>query len=265
VGFRNPITTAEGVDTGESSTGPGVRMYQDEAGDPNFPTPRGVVEFRDGIAGDEHATITRTVYVYDDGTGFLQTFGGVFDVDAGSVNGVDAGRLRFAVEEDPMGGWRGHATLTAQRFTLQGRQEGWAYARLIQTAAVPGLLAGWRALAMQGEVYDPWNGHTGSNAFWTVPAGQDGLYEIEGICVFAAHASNPLRNSRLLVNGAVFAGCAGFNGNLGVNNGNATTTGVKDVELVAGNTVSLEGYSSLDWGTAVFPDACSQLRIRRVR
>ncbi len=93
MGFRNPITTAEGVDTGKDSTGPGVRMYQD-------PNPegvsRGVVEFRNGIAGDRHATITRTVNGFVDGD-LIRSFGGTFTIDAGSAEGIDAGGIEWDV------------------------------------------------------------------------------------------------------------------------------------------------------------------------
>ncbi|MFP5372403.1 MAG: hypothetical protein ACLGI3_16870, partial [Actinomycetes bacterium] len=107
MGFREVLTTAEGVDTGESTTGPGVRMYQD-------PNPegvsRGVAEFRDGVSGDRHATITRTLsgFVQDD---LIRSFGGTFRVDAGSMQGVDAGGMEWEVREAAAGGYESRARL----------------------------------------------------------------------------------------------------------------------------------------------------------
>ncbi len=101
--FRtDPLTTAEGVDTGEKTTGPGVRLFQD-------PNPggvsRGVLEFRDGVSGDEHATITRTVSGFVDGD-LIRSFGGSLTIDGGSMNATDAGGLTFEVIEDPAGGYK---------------------------------------------------------------------------------------------------------------------------------------------------------------
>jgi hypothetical protein len=116
MGFRNPATTAEGVDTGPSTTGPGVRLYQDTTGPLGYP--RGVLEFRDGIGGDAHATLTRTVYAVDAGAGLVTSTGAEFALSAGSANGTPGGGLVLAVVPDPLGGYMSKATLTGDTVVL---------------------------------------------------------------------------------------------------------------------------------------------------
>lgn len=56
MGFGTPANSPQGVvssvDTGAATTGPGVRVYQDSSSN------RGVVEWRDGVAGDPVHTLT---------------------------------------------------------------------------------------------------------------------------------------------------------------------------------------------------------------
>jgi hypothetical protein len=56
MGFNNPANSrsgvVSGVDTGATTTGPGVRMYQDTANN------RGVLEWRDGVTGDPVHVLT---------------------------------------------------------------------------------------------------------------------------------------------------------------------------------------------------------------
>jgi hypothetical protein len=107
VGFRDPLTTAEGVDTGDTTTGPGARIYQDVSGG----WPRGVVEFRDGLPGDPPATLALTSYVYDDGTGLLQSFGNVLNLTGGGARGVTPASLEMAIEQGATGAYGASARL----------------------------------------------------------------------------------------------------------------------------------------------------------
>jgi hypothetical protein len=105
VGFRNPITSASETDTGASPTGPGVRVYDDTASDP-LGFPRHVIEFRDGYAG-RPATLSRTTYAAPGGG----SAGSVFQLDGGSANAIDAGKLQLTVQEKPAGGYESVAKL----------------------------------------------------------------------------------------------------------------------------------------------------------
>jgi hypothetical protein len=126
MGFRETLTTAEGVDTGESATGPGARIFQDTTSD----FPRGVVEFRSGVTGDRHATLTRTVYVTLDANGnVIGRQGGTVQLDAGSVQGVEAGSLSFStLTDNSPGAPAAKAVLSVGHFEV-----------VASTAKIPGL------------------------------------------------------------------------------------------------------------------------------
>jgi hypothetical protein len=176
MGFRNPATTAEGVDTGENTTGPGVRVYQDTTGPLGFP--RGVVEFRDGIAGDAHATLTRTVNVVDAGGGAFTTAGGTFALDGGSINGVPAGGVRMVVEEDPAGGYRSALELVAGQVRPRGPL---TYGGLLARSGIPSVYgAGWSRYSAAGG-----NPALQDAALWRLP---DGTVRFQGLVQYVGGA-----------------------------------------------------------------------------
>lgn len=106
MGFRNPVTTATDVDTGQPD-GAGVRVYQKAVTGGTA----GVVEFRDGIAGDTPSTLTAQANLVPQGGGYTAQGGG-FAMDAGSFNGVDGPKWDLRVEEAGAGGYRPVARLT---------------------------------------------------------------------------------------------------------------------------------------------------------
>jgi hypothetical protein len=107
MGFRNPITTAEGVDTGDSPTGPGVRMYQERTDNPA----RGVAEWRSGVAGDAPATVTLISFQFNDPDFGIRTIGRQFRHYGGQSNGVDAPTLQLNVREAAAGGYEAAALI----------------------------------------------------------------------------------------------------------------------------------------------------------
>lgn len=100
MGFRNPITSATAVDTGQPA-GAGIRMYQGSDATGVF----GVIESRDGIAGDTNAQIIDRANLVPQGGGYTQQ-GRTFTIKAGTANGVPAGpELDLNVEGLPAGGF----------------------------------------------------------------------------------------------------------------------------------------------------------------
>jgi hypothetical protein len=92
MGFRNPITTAEVVDTGRGPSDAGVRLYQDTT----IPAvPKGVAEWRTGQM-DRNATVTLS----GGGSG-----GSVWVFSGGNTEGVDAPEIDYNVEQLPAGGY----------------------------------------------------------------------------------------------------------------------------------------------------------------
>ena len=141
MGFRDPLTTAAGVDTG-GPTGPGARLYADTSDPIGFP--RHVLEFRDGL-GSDHATISRTSY----GTEESGSVGGMLALYGGSYGGESAGSFVLGVEESPDFGLRSYARISSPdgRLHLPGD------APSIEVDYVPGVatgyhdaLAGWTGL-----------------------------------------------------------------------------------------------------------------------
>lgn len=177
MGFRNPATSAEAVDTGASPTGPGVRVYQDTAGPLSFP--RGVVEFRDGIAGDGHATLTRTVNATDTGGGVLAAVGGTFALDGGTLNGVPAGALRLVVEEDPAGGFRTVAELAADRIRTAGPVT--SGSTLPRSAILGAYAAGWSKYSTANPANTTWQ----DAALLRLP---DAMVKLQGMFQYTAAA-----------------------------------------------------------------------------
>lgn len=268
MGFRNPITTAEGVDTGVSSTGPGVRMYQQDigTGDPHFVYPQGVVEFRDGTTG-RPATITRDVVVYDDLNGLVQVFGGSFTIDAGSYRGVDAGSIEWSVTEQGDGSYRSKMRLRADRIDLG------PVARLLQTAGSGDYPAGaFGTVVFHTAEVDPYGGFVITapatvSSRWTCPPGEGGLYAIAGrVPILSVNPGN-VATARLLHNGAPILGSAGDLLTQASPAGSSSPTTDRVVrELAPGEYVELQGFVSGQlWRTRVTSDGVAPaLTIERV-
>jgi hypothetical protein len=109
MGFRNPITSAEAVDTGHGVADAGVRLYQDTS----TPVPRGIAEWRTGQM-QRNATISLS----GGGSG-----GSSYVIDGGSDNAVDAPTVQLNVEGLGAGGYGPVARLTnASRLQLPGDQ-----------------------------------------------------------------------------------------------------------------------------------------------
>lgn len=115
MGFRNPITSAAAVDTGQPA-GAGARVYQGADSTGVF----GVVEFRDGIAGDAPAQLVGRANMVPQGGGGYTQQGGGMALRAGSYNGVSGPEWDVQVEGDPAGGYRGAARLSGAAYVDLG-------------------------------------------------------------------------------------------------------------------------------------------------
>lgn len=98
MGFKNPLTSATVVDTGDGAPA-GVRIYQSTDGRGN---PQGVIELDDGVAGDAPSTITVTSF---GGLG-----GGSLAIKTGTFGGVAGPELDLYVDQ---GSGLATASLTA--------------------------------------------------------------------------------------------------------------------------------------------------------
>ena len=120
MGFRFPLTTARAVDTGDG-TGDGVRMYQGSSG--GFPV--GVVEWYSAwLTADEAARITASPLLKadpNDPHAPLSSYGARTTFRGVGANGVPGPTLGLNVEEDPAGGYRSVAALTADVIRLSGQ------------------------------------------------------------------------------------------------------------------------------------------------
>lgn len=87
------------TDTGQPA-GAGVHVYQQSTATGT----RGVVELRDGIAGDSPSTMTSEAFLVPQGDSYTAQ-GGRYRMQAGSFNGVTGPRLDLAVEAAPAGGY----------------------------------------------------------------------------------------------------------------------------------------------------------------
>lgn len=132
MGFRNPITTAKAVDTGQPS-GAGVRIYQA----PTQYSTTGIVEFRDGV-GDSPSQILATANLTPQGGGGYTEQGGGLGIHAGSWNGLQGPGIDLNVEGAPAGGYQAAAYLRGVS-TLQFPDDaGWTdYDIAWQTAGYP--------------------------------------------------------------------------------------------------------------------------------
>jgi hypothetical protein len=85
MGFRNPVRTAQGIDTNEDPNGAGVRLYQETAGDPQ----RGVLELRAGAPNFDRTTLELMVYLRDVGImGDREVYRDETRLTAAGINGT---------------------------------------------------------------------------------------------------------------------------------------------------------------------------------
>lgn len=92
MGFRNPIASAQAVDTGRGLADPGVRIYEDTS----VPAvPQGVVEWRTGLM-----TTNATARLSGGGSG-----GSAFAIAGGATEGVSAPEIDLNIEGLPAGGY----------------------------------------------------------------------------------------------------------------------------------------------------------------
>lgn len=139
MGFRVPLTTPEpppptSIDTGATPAGAGVRVYQTTVA--GFPA--GIVEIRDGVAGDAHAGITSVAFLvpqYDEGGALIgyTSAGRETKFTGGSNNGTAAAALRLNVEQAAAGGYEAAAYIDAARIDSSGvfRRTGLSQARIV--------------------------------------------------------------------------------------------------------------------------------------
>lgn len=161
MGFRNPITSAVALDTG--ATAPGVKVYAN-----NSNPGSGVVEW-DAYT----AKVTGSLTSSQTGSG-----GSYFTLGMNN-NGPS---LAMNIEGQPAGGTASVLRLTADRIIPSAVY----LCQAIATVAQPIAATGWTALAM-GKADLNSGGFTISGSRITVPV--DGIYELTGMCVFAANAT----------------------------------------------------------------------------
>jgi hypothetical protein len=111
--------------------------------------------------------------------------------------------------------------------------------------------------------YDNFGAFSGST--FTCPAGQAGLYMVNGSLTVGTTANSTYATARILKNGSPLSASPGTYGTvLALNNG-GTATSPKLVNLNAGETLSLQGYVSFtNWATGVFVDSASTLTVVRL-
>lgn len=116
MGYRNPATSAGTLDTGAGFATGSVESYTDNPtsdllGSPLY-TAAGFL-FRDGISGDNPASLVNAAYYTPQGNNSLTEQGGSYTLKGGSYNGVQAPELDLSVETLQAGGYGPVARLIA--------------------------------------------------------------------------------------------------------------------------------------------------------
>ncbi len=177
MGFREPLTTAEGVDTGDG-LGAGVRVYGHDVG--GFP--QGVVEFYNGYTAP--AQWTATPFLTDQGGGVFTSVGSSTRLEGLDDHGIAAPALELNVEEQPAGGYAPVARLTAHRFVAPAFMVQ-AYATSVQT-----LTSGaWSPLGMHAADVNVGGFGVGVGGVSRIVVPVDGYYLAAGGCHFAANTA----------------------------------------------------------------------------
>jgi hypothetical protein len=156
--------------------------------------------------------------------------------------------------------------------TLSGRvtalETGRPIAFLRQTTAQTGLV-GWTAILFQTEDIDTHNAHstTTNTSRFTVPAGQGGIYAVEGVVDCASTATSVQLVARLHKNGTFLP--AGKGGSAVTNTaagGDAlVSTDRHLITLAAGDYIELVGNGGTSWSTIAPVDGGSWLAVERIR
>jgi hypothetical protein len=149
-------------------------------------------------------------------------------------------------------------------------QRDYARAFLHQSQAQTGLAPGWQDIYLNAETIDTHGGHiTGSAVapmhFYTVPVGQDGRYRVSGNVTFGSLGGGCSLNARIVRNAGVIPYGAGSSFIVpSGGNGLGAVTGEKMLDLVAGNTLHMQGFCTIAWSTGIFSDAASSLSVERI-
>lgn len=189
--FRTPLTSASAVDTGPAPSSAGVKIYQAGTG----LSAAGVVEFRDGIVGDDPSRLVASAFLTPQGGSFTEQGGG-FSMAAGSWNNVSGPRLDLNVEDAGGGGYTSVARLKADAFYLGSKRvatvgAGWTYPlrNPSYNYGVPG--GGWQDMP-------------GGNLTVTVPDGY--TLDVEWFAPRITVSSNGGVDFRMLMGGAAADG-----------------------------------------------------------
>jgi hypothetical protein len=129
VGFREPLTSVPGLDTGPYSSA-GVRIYEDNSAG----YPRGVVEFYSGV--DPSAFLTASPFLVQQPGGGYTSAGSSTKLTGVDDHGTTAPRLQLDVREAQTGGYRGVAQLTADELQLPAAVYGPMRTRVLLSSLV---------------------------------------------------------------------------------------------------------------------------------
>lgn len=134
------------------------------------------------------------------------------------------------------------------------------------TSAVAGATT-WFTLNLAGEMIDTHGGREGAAGSYTVPAGQGGLWELEGAVHYVGLASPAVFATRVAVNGVVPANIGHGAYVQAIYGGSGMMpTGRKLVTLAAGDVVALQGFGGSIWqgGANLALGQTSQLSLVRI-
>lgn len=138
----------------------------------------------------------------------------------------------------------GDIALDARLDLLENRPRATLYASAAQSA----LTATWQTITLGAETIDSHGAHAAAAAGFTVPAGQGGVYWIDGLVAFAATTVGATLGTRLQLGATtVLAGPQGPWGSAG---GTLLALAGGLVTLAAGDVVTLQGFcSAASWAT----------------
>lgn len=248
MGFRNPITSLDGVTITNAS------LSTANSG------PRAVLS--QSVPAQGATAIGQLAFIGEDGSSsVVNASSGLWGSSMRLQAGSSGPSLILGREDAPTSGKWNVARLNADAIYMGGLLER-PWARLAQITAASNLAASaWLTMGLAAQ--DDRFGMLSSDGLAAVVP-DTGVYLTAGEIVCSANSANPQRNARLIVNGNPFAGAGGSNARPGVDNGVAVLTGPKVIALNAGDRVSLQGFCSAVWGTAVFTDATTNLQVIRI-
>lgn len=231
MGYRDPITTADAVDTGHGLANAGVRLYQDLS---TPSVPRGVAEWRTGLM-----TRNATATLSGGASG-----GSAFTIDGGmDASGTNAPAIDLSSESAPGGGYRSVFRIRNAAVIDLG-----PVAQLYATSTQNFGAAGWQTLTLAGSSQDtaggwsatPSTGGRGPDRYVIQSAGD---YALEGVAAIGVVPAGAYCGARILVNGALRPGTPGQIEPTGAVSGSTSKlTGRKRYTLLAGDVVQLQGF-----------------------